>query len=231
MEALDLLSNNLANASSPGFKADRESYSTYRSVESDMGEGAAMLRSPVIEENWTDMSQGALTATGNASEFALSGSGFFVVRSASSSLLSRGGTIRASRDGKLETSDGYEFAAVEPEGIRVDPGRPFAINAEGTVVQDGVPLGRLKIVSSPSPEALSRRQGMYFRIDTAGMAQLGPSEAEVRQGYIEQTNLGSAEASARLIGILRQFEGLQKAIHLGSEMNRRAVEEVARVQP
>jgi len=52
---------------------------------------------------------------------------------------------------------------------------------------------------------------------------------EVLQGKLESSNSGPAEAAVRLVGVLRQFEMLQKAISLGAEMNRKAVEDVARV--
>jgi flagellar basal body rod protein FlgG len=68
-------------------------------------------------------------------------------------------------------------------------------------------------------------------LDTRRMGELKPSAAEVRQGHLESSNIAPAEAATRLIGILRQFESLQKAIQLGGEMNRRAVEEVAKIHP
>ena len=52
---------------------------------------------------------------------------------------------------------------------------------------------------------------------------------EVLQGKLESSNAGPAEAAVRLVGVLRQFEMLQKAVSLGAEMNRKAVEDVARV--
>jgi flagellar basal-body rod protein FlgG len=51
----------------------------------------------------------------------------------------------------------------------------------------------------------------------------------VQQGRLEDSNVGPAESAVRLVGVMRQFEMLQKAISLGGEMNRKAVEEVARV--
>ena len=58
---------------------------------------------------------------------------------------------------------------------------------------------------------------------------LTPARAEVRQGSLESSNYSAAEAAVKLVGVLRQFEALQRATQLGAEMGRRAVEEVARV--
>jgi flagellar basal body rod protein FlgG len=53
----------------------------------------------------------------------------------------------------------------------------------------------------------------------------------LRQGFLEESNVNPAESATRLIEILRQFEGLQRAIQIGGEMSRKSVEEVARVSP
>jgi flagellar basal-body rod protein FlgF len=53
--------------------------------------------------------------------------------------------------------------------------------------------------------------------------------AEIRQGQLEAANSEPAESAVRLVNIMRQFETLQKALAIGADMNRRAVEEVARV--
>src|ERR1035438_2461215 len=77
MESLDLLANNIANASTGGYKADREFYSLYVGPEAQDDDAANTM--PVIERQWTDLSQGSVHPTGNALDMALSGSGFFTV--------------------------------------------------------------------------------------------------------------------------------------------------------
>ena len=81
MESLDLLANNVANASTGGYKADREFYSLYvapGSAGADPGDSTQTM--PVIERHWTDLSQGVVQNTGNPLDVALSGKGFFTVR-------------------------------------------------------------------------------------------------------------------------------------------------------
>src|SRR3954451_1263983 len=72
MESLDLLANNIANASTGGYKADREFYGLYRAPEGDSDSTM-----PLIERHWIDPSQGTLHGTGNPLDVALSGRGFF----------------------------------------------------------------------------------------------------------------------------------------------------------
>ncbi len=80
MESLDLLANNIANASTGGYKADREFYSLYAEEENT----ATM---PVIQKPYTDLSQGVLQTTGNPLDLAISGQGFFTVQGPSGPLI------------------------------------------------------------------------------------------------------------------------------------------------
>ncbi len=229
MDALDLLSNNLANTSTPGYKADRESYNLYMSAEAAEEATGLSVRSPLVERQWIDLSQGSLQSTGNASDLAISGKGFFLVESPQGVLLTRGGPISINKEGKLTTREGYEFVTVEPRRIRADALLPVEIDSAGVVRQSGQPLGQLRLVESSDPSGFSRREGVYMALDTRQAGQLKAATAEVKQGHIEASNIGPAEAAVRLVNILRQFETLQKAVQIGGEMNRRAVEEVAKV--
>ncbi|MGJ5820748.1 flagellar hook-basal body protein [Paludibaculum fermentans] len=232
LETLDLLSNNLANVSTPGFKADREAYSLYMAEESLLAAeagGIPQVSAPVIETNRTDYSQGLLTSTGNSTDLALSGPGFFQVDGPNGTLLTRNGRLQVARNGQLTTVDGYELSTLEPRRIRLNPDAPFSVDPDGTVRQDGAAMGRLKLVNLHPQTQAARREGLYFSLDGGGSQGLTPASAEVRQGSLEASNYSAAEAAVKLVGVLRQFEALQRASQLGAEMSRRAVEEVARV--
>ncbi|QOY87584.1 flagellar hook-basal body protein [Paludibaculum fermentans] len=232
LETLDLLANNLANVSSPGFKADREAYSLYMAEESLLASeegGIPQTSAPVIETHHTDYGQGLLTSTGNSTDLALSGTGFFQVDGPNGTLLTRNGRLQVTRDGRLTTMDGYALSTVEPRRIRLNPEAPFSVDPDGTVRQDGAAMGRLKLVNLGSKAQAARREGLYFSLDARGVQGLTEARAEVRQGSLEASNYSASEAAVKLVGVLRQFEALQRASQLGAEMSRRAVEEVARV--
>ena len=234
LEALDLLANNLANASTAGFKADREAYNTYIGDESAAAAadwtGLVQTTSPVVEIHRTDFSQGQLTITGNDRDLALAGKGFFQVDGpGDGALITRNGKIRVTGDGKLTTAEGYEFTTVEPTRIRVDPALPFTVDPDGTVRQQGNALGRLKLVNAPDTVQPAKRDGVYFVLDKTAAAGLTASGAEVNQGKVEMANYSPAEAAVKLVSVLRQFESLQKAIQINSDMGRKASEEVAKV--
>src|SRR5882724_12869806 len=114
IESLDMLANNIANTSSPGFKADREFYGLYLSEEAkDSPPGTTPGTMPVIERPWTDFSQGSITPTGNPLDLALTGKGFFVASGPAGPVFTRDGSFRVSKEGNLETLDGYSIQSLD----------------------------------------------------------------------------------------------------------------------
>ena len=225
MESLDLLANNLANASTPGYKADREFYGLYASEA--LRDGWSFTTLPVIESHWTDFAQGTVKSTGNPTDLALSGPGFFAVDSPEGVLYTRNGAFRVAPRGELETAEGYRLRGRDGRPIRVDPALAFEVTREGAVMQGGQLMGTLEIAALDRAVA-GKAGGNYFRLQDPN-ARPGPAAAEVLQGHAESANFHPAETAVRLVSVMRQFEMLQRALVLGGEMNRRAAEEVARV--
>lgn len=233
LESLDVLANNLSNTSAPGFKADRERFSLYLSQETvaaqDDGAGVAQSFSPVIESHWTDTTQGELRSTGSSGDLALSGEGYFQMNGEDGPLFTRDGRFSVTKDGKLLSQSGYELASADGKSIQVDPSLPVTVDPDGTVRQQSLEVGRLKIVDWPAETASQKRGSGTFQLDSQSLQGLLNSRAQVHQGYQEQSNLSPAEASVKLIETLRQFESLNKAAQIGADMSRHSVEEVARV--
>jgi flagellar basal-body rod protein FlgF len=232
MESLDLLANNVANASTGGYKADREFYSLYVAPESAESTDPASTM-PVIERHWTDLSQGVIQATGNALDVALSGKGFFAVEGPGGPLYTRNGSFHLAADGKLVTAEGYPVRGATNAPLVLQSSRPIAISNDGTVSQDGNAIGQLGIVDFTSTAGLSKQGNNYFRVSGPAApgppAGLAPSGVTVEQGKLEASNSGTADAAVRLVGIMRQFEMLQKAVALGTDMSKQAIEQVAKV--
>lgn len=230
LESLEMIANNLANQASPGFKMDRETYSLYLAPEAQAPEDAGVVGSPtapVIERHWTDYSQGTLRSTNESFDFALSGPGFFVVRSDRGELLTRNGNFRLTPAGQLETQDGYAVLNDRNQPIQLDPQAAAEITLNGDIRQGGQIVGRLGIVPPPDAAALSKQAGTYFQTSALpGFQQ--PAGTQIHQGRLEASNQHPAEGAVRLISVMRQFESLTKAIQIHAEMNRRG-DEVARV--
>jgi flagellar basal-body rod protein FlgG len=230
MQSLDLLANNLANADTSGYKTDREFYNLYLDSAQNSADAGDATTMPVIERNYTDYSQGAMKVTSSPLDLALEGRGFFAVDSPGGNVsYTRNGAFRLSADGSLVTSDGLTVRSTAKDGapIRIDASQPFTVTADGVVHQRGNAVGQIAIVDFKDSAGLAKQGNTMFTADRA--AQPEPAPAQVHQGTLETSNVGSAESSVRLINVMRQFDNLQKAVRLGDEMNRQALQEVARV--
>jgi len=230
MESLDMQANNLANASAAGFKSDSEAYGIYVSQEAaDSPEGTFPAILPVIQRRWTDFAQGTLLNTGSSTDLALSGKGFFVATTPSGPLYTRNGNFRVSTTGQLETQEGYAIQGTDGKAVVVDGTKPFEVIPDGTVRQDGQDISHIAVVDFKDPALLTKRRGSYFMSNAPEEDAKPAAQIEIRQGKLEAANSESAHSAARLVTVMRQFEALQKAMTIGSDMNRRAIEDVARV--
>jgi flagellar basal-body rod protein FlgF len=231
MESLDMLANNLANATTVGYKSDREFYSVYSSAEasadsSQVPEGADTA--PVIESHWTDLSQGVLRTTGNSLDLAIDGAGFFTVKGPRSNLFTRNGTFQLSPNGTLVTADGYAVLTAAGGTIKAQAQGSLEITPDGSVNQQGQTLGQIGLVNFSSRSSINKQGANYFSLADPN-AKPAASSAKVYQGRLEDSNAGAAEGAIRLVGIMRQFEMLQRAAKIGADMDRQAVEQVAKV--
>jgi flagellar basal-body rod protein FlgF len=220
MDTLDMLANNIANAGTTGFKSDREFYDLYDQ------------HLPGVKTQWTDFSQGSMVATGNPLNLALSGHGMFALNSPNGVVYSRTGDFRISKTNQIETPEGYTVRNLLDLGapITVDPAQPIDISKDGTVSQSGQSLGQIQIDSpDTAPQVLSKLGNSYF-ISGAGVPVSKASDStEIFQGQVEQSNVSVSESAVKLVGVMRQFEMLQKAMNISSDMGKRAIEEVAKV--
>ena len=227
IDSLDMLANNMANASTGGYKADREFYSLYAAPEAQDNDRVSTM--PVIERGWTDWSAGLVRSTGNQLDLAIPGKGFFSVDGPGGQLYTRNGSFRLGAGGKLVTSDGYAVRGAGGAALTIQSSRPIEISSDGTVRQDGNTIGQLEIVDFTSTAGLAKQGNSYFRVSDPALRPTALPGASVEQGKLEDSNTGSAEGAVRLVGIMRQFEMLQKAISLANDMNKQAIEEVAKV--
>ena len=234
MESLDLLANNMANSSTSGYKGDGEFYTLFTSDAAEPDASGTPSTLPMIERQWTDFSQGLLEQTNNPLDLGLSGKGFFSVKGPSGTLYTRNGGFHLSRTGTLSNGDGYPVLVRDGKTLTVDktltadPTQPIEVGVDGEVRQKGQTLGQLQLVEFKDSSLLLKQGSNYFR-NTGDQAPVLSSTVQVNQGQIESSNVSAAHGAVRLVGVIRQFEMMQKAISISNDMGRKAIEEVAKV--
>ena len=88
--------------------------------------------------------------------------------------------------------------------------------------------GQLEVLDINSVDRLTKKGGTYFELAANG--KTAPVTApEVHQGKIEASNVEASQAAVKLVGVLRQFEVMQKAVRIAGDMGKQAVEQVAKV--
>ncbi len=225
MDSIDILANNLANASTSGFKVDREFYSTYLAPEI-AGASDTVGEAPVVQRQWTDFAQGTLVNTGNATDLALSGTGFFAVNGPNGTLYTRNGNFRFSPQGMLVTAEGYPVRLTGGQTLQTQTGDPIQVQPDGQISQNGSALGQLELTDFKDNGQVNKLAGAYFKA-SSGVAPA--TNTQVYQGKVEASNASPAESAARMVTLLRHFEMLQHAVKIGADMNQQAIQEVARV--
>jgi len=229
MESLDMLANNIANASTTGYKGDGEFYTLFTSeaAKEDISD-IPNSTLPMIQRPWTDFSQGTLEPTNNPLDMGLSGKGFFVIQAPSGPLYTRNGSFQMSSNGTLTTYDGYSVTGRDGKPIKGDPKLPIEVTLDGGIRQNGQLLGDLKLVDFKDPSGLIKQGNNYFRSDGTGIA-VNATGAQVHQGKVEASNVSASQAAVHLVSVMRQFEMMQKAVSISGDMSKKAIEEVARV--
>ena len=223
-----MLANNLSNSSTGGFKADREFYGTYLAPEL-ANQPNAVGESPVVQRHWTDFSQGTLVGTGSSTDMGLSGSGFFSVNGPGGPLYTRNGNFHFSSGGVLVSADGYPVRMSDGSTLETSSSSPLQVTSDGQISQNGNVVGQLELTEFKDPTQLNKSAAAYFSSPGAQSGAAPATGTAVHQGEIESSNAQPAEAAARMVSLLRNFEMLQKAVKIGTDINNQAIEQVAKV--
>lgn len=221
-QRIDGVANDLANASTTGYKHVRVGFRDLLYSAQGRSAGPTVLAGSGAAAEFIGRSQGqgALLTTGQPLDVAIQGPGFLQVRRPDGSLaLTRDGALRLDATGRLTTKDGL---LVQP-GIRVPAGTSpdeVSIGADGTVrVGDGPPLGRIALVTVPAPDGLQALGSNLFAATAeSGAATQAGADGTLRQGALEGSNVEVSDAMVDMIDAQRSFQLASKAIQMQDQM-------------
>ena len=238
---LQLLSNNLANVNTAGFKKDRGRFREFSlSAAADSENLAVQSGQTRAPEYWieygtyTDFSAGALRKTGRPFDLALSGNGFFCVRTPDGVMYTRRGDFTVNADELLVTQEGFPVLGKGGE-IRIDLAKPsgdmreFSISEDGTVTVDGSEVDRLQIVDFTQSHALEKAGHNYYRALKPRSLEELDENLMVSQGFLELSNVDTIKMMTEMIEVLRGYESYQKMIRSVDDMNAKLINDVGRL--
>lgn len=207
--SLELIANNLANASTTGFKAQRAASTLTGPTGHPLGQAYAEFRPPTVDER-----DGAVIRDDVPAHLALQGPGYFLVGTGDAALVTRDGRFALDGDRRLVDASGLALQG-EHGSIVIPEGETFTVDAEGAVSgsSSGV-LDRLRIVL---PDGVRPVGGNRLVAEGA----LRPGAARVVQGALEGSNVDALSAMVELVQASRMFEAFQKAMQASDELDAR----------
>lgn len=242
----DTIANNLANVDTNGFKATLLQVQSAPSMDlyhyqTNPGKSAGGALSGVSSANYVGslgtgseiydtpsvFTQSSLEQTGNGLDLAISGSnGFFAVQTGNGTRYTRDGQFVRDSNGNLSTQDGNPVLGTNGLSINIPQG-PFSVGQDGTISQNGGPLGQIQIAQFSNLVAL-RPEGDNNFVD-AGAANPSPAtNASVQQGFLEKSGTNVVRSMVDLITAERWYEANTKMIQTQDAATQQAVQTVAR---
>lgn len=248
---LDVLTNNLANSATNGFKKEGTTTTTFGETlaikikdTSEYGrpKGLGDITPGVeIGENYTDFGQGPFRVTDNVYDIALDGDGFFAISftnkaGETSVKYTRDGAFTVNTNGYLVTKDGdyvmnKNGALNSNPGaasyIQVDPNIELKIDEQGYLYQNNQQIGQLGIVDVADYNYIEKYGENLYQLVNGGQVQ--DSEAKAVQGTLEMSNVNVVSEMVEMITISRAFESNQKIMQTIDETLEKAVNNLGRI--
>ncbi len=223
---MDVLTNNLANADTNGYKKEGATAQSFDSILAykikDNSEGYRLAKrtgvhNPGVKigEGYTDFSQGPLKTTENPYDLALTDKGFFAVeftnkQGDTSVKYTRDGNFTLNESGELVTQDGDRVLGTDGQPVKIDPLKDTQINVQGQVIQDGSVVATIQVTDFEDYNYLQRYGENYFEpIDGATEKD---AAAKVYAGYLETSNISVVTEMVNMITVSRAYETNQKVI-------------------
>lgn len=222
---MDVLTNNLANSDTNGFKKEGATSQAFDSLLAlkikDRTENPNLAH-PIgianlgvkVGENYTDYSQGAFKVTDRTYDVALSGEGFFNIEytnkaGETSTMYTRDGAFVVNTQGYLVNKDG-DYVLGTNGRIKLDPTQDVAIDTQGNISQNGARVAKIKLTDFEDYDYIEHFGENYYR-PVEGATEKAAT-ATTNQGFIETSNVQVVQEMVEMISVSRQYESNQRLI-------------------
>jgi len=226
---LDMVSNNLANSATVGYKPEKSFFSVYNKAKAD-GRGLPLTPfvndGTVVAQSGVDFSQGAIKTTGRSLDLAVEGNGFFMVKTPQGVQATRDGRFQIGTNGQLQALDGSPLLGKNNLPIQIDSeGGPVKVLPDGSVQQGDNTAGQIDLRAFATPNALQRTGAN--RYDTSG-SKPATSSATVTQGGLEQSSVDLASCMVDMIRLNRLFEmSMKVASTVTNDMDAKSISDIS----
>lgn len=221
MREMGVVANNIANASTTGFRREGVVFSEFVAALDD----DPSLSMAHASGRHVDLGQATVSQTGGQFDFAIQGDGFFLIETPQGDRLTRAGSFIPSAEGELVTADGYRLLDAGGAPVFIPPdAKAVALASDGTLSANGDPIGQIGLWRPADPLALTHQSGTLF-----AATDLEPVEgATILQGMLEDSNVEPISEIARMIEVQRAYELGQKFLDAEDQRVRGVIQTLGR---
>ena len=224
----ETIANNLANVSTPGFKKDMLFTRELTKAQAKHAPRQTDWQTPMIDQVYTQHSQGTLDKTGNPLDLALEGEGFMMVETPEGeNLLTRAGSLAVDPQGFLSTADGNRLLG-EGGTINVGNGN-VSVSEAGQVEVDNDVVGTIRVVEVEDRNQLRKIGRSSFMIPD-GIEPVAAVNFAVRQGYLETSNVDIIKEMVEMIISYRNYEADAKSVQTQDQSLEKLIINVGRIR-
>jgi flagellar basal-body rod protein FlgF len=224
--AMDVIADNIANANTPGFKAERVQFSDWLSRQNGH-QGTQGDRSIAYAQDratWREQQAGTLTHTGNPFDLAITGEGYFAVGTPRGPRLTRDGRFGLMPSGTVADSAGNALLDTNGQPVQLSStDTQISIAGDGTVSSENGQLGKIGVVRPTDPMRLAAEGNTLFRSDAPTEAIAAPG---LVQGAIEDSNVQPVMETTRMMNDLRQFQFMSQFIQAEADRQQSAIDKL-----
>ncbi|MBP3888878.1 MAG: flagellar hook-basal body protein [Cellulosilyticum sp.] len=236
---LDIVSNDLANAGTTGYKKDvavvssfKEEYLARLNDQQNFAPNNAIIGKITygakIDEVYTDFTQGSVRATSSPNDLAIQGDGFFTVQTPNGLAYTRDGNFMINQFGQLVTSEGYNVmgqeGAIELGEDYFTQGNSIVVQGNGEIYLDGAYIDTLDIANFTDNRSLTKLDDNLY----TSTGERGEFTGGIIQSFLETSNVNTVSAMVDMITVARAYETNQKMVQTQDSLLGKAVNELGR---
>lgn len=227
-QQLDVVANNVANANTTGYKADRQLFQTYLELLKVPGREVAFVQD---RATYLDRSAGPLQPTDNPFDVAIQGEGFLAVQTRQGRAYTRDRRLKVSSDGALVNQAGQPVLSGTGDPIQLpERSRDFRVRSDGTVTVrvDGTAqeIGQIGMFRAADPTALRKTGSGQITDPTGRMIPVASDDMKTRliQGTLEGSTVQPVKELTNMTELSRAYERLQRLVTDDNERERKMID-------
>lgn len=216
LESLSVRANNLANANTPGFRADMESAQAV----DIKGYGYDSRHLATVKNDGVDMTPGTLTVTGRDLDFAIRGQGLIALQDGNGEAYTRHGSMVVDSEGRLTINgrqvmgEGGPIVLPEYDNVSIGEDGTISVMPRGDYLMTEV--DKIKLVDAPAAELKKNAAGLLVRKD--GQPAQAAENVRLVSGYLEASNVSSIDQLTATLSLNRTFETQVKMMKAAEDM-------------